>query len=444
MRNAVAQAYLAHVSRALLRPRLHDDLFAEVDALREAFVDEAWTEIGRRASRCLGFGYAAMQTARTEIADAAAKRKAAAAVLEAEIALLRRRPENGGGDDPGEPVPRRREVRVSTALCELAIACLSRGLLALVHLSFQSERERRRPERELVQVALTDALAADVARRAELANADLRSLQELAASGSDAGAIVGRALGIATALERDVPPLGAIQAKAFALVELLRARNEGARAASLGAVAAQGGALIRQLLATHAACWRLVFELEMPEPSRQVTRLIDDAADQPFDAPLPTATPLPIGSIAEANEGEFVEVGGFVRSVSASRPADKLISTIDLEDAVDGSHVPAMTVFTHLPHRGITPGAYVRLQGSVRVVDGGNRLIQIQRLPIAELGRAAWRFALLRLGERWFATWPNGIHVDWMIGPHRSGAGEHPEPTCGACEVIFPPLVRRA
>ncbi len=126
--------------------------------------------------------------------------------------------------------------------------------------------------------------------------------------------------------------------------------------------------------------------------------------------------------MASLRDGDYVEVEGYVARLDVVRErSDKLLTRVLLEDSSGTSKATVVTVFTHLPHRGVTHGAFCRLSGSYRTnspVNDGQPAIEVQRLPLAELAKKAWRLRLLEAGARWVEPWPNGHNMIWSLGRH--------------------------
>jgi hypothetical protein len=322
-----------------------------------------------------------------------------------------------------------------------AIACVTRGLLATVHAEFNlilPEFQSRGPS--LTVPEPQEAFRAIVNEfRAELRASQL-AVYGAAATDND---VIRAASALAGEVETRLPGFSRVQGAMHVAIQMLRKQENGAAAEEVGRLAVEAGALTREALASHAASYRLVGELQGPTLSAHVTQL-RKASAVAFDVALPNGTNTPLVRLDKADDGSFVEVEGFVESVDVRRTSDKLIGHLRLVDASQRASADAVAAFVHLPHVGVTRGAFCRLHGTFRrksKLFGDRPAVEVDRLPLTELGKQSWRVAFLRSGERWFEVWRNASHLYWSLGPHRAGDGEK-DPSFGAAELMFTPFVR--
>lgn len=252
---------------------------------------------------------------------------------------------------------------------------------------------------------LDDALAATTADVAE----SLRQRQTalyVAALDSAIGAVDDAATAIVRTVEESLPSFVRAQARCRAV------SDTGTR--SLGPALARAGRLTREAMASHAAACAILLDGAGMLPS---------APALPFELSLPDGKDTSLSNINEVGDGSYIEVEGHVVDLDVFREAGgKLLSRMTLADGRDRNRVTAIAVYTHLPHRGVTGGAYCRLSGTFRsssTMNEGNAAIEIERLRLADAAKASWLAAYLRAGQDLFPAWPNGLNMSWSLGPHQ-------------------------
>lgn len=467
--------------------RVMDGQFNETIALRRAVLEENWPQVAELAVRCLGLGYGSFRALRSEAVVAARTARNTKSAGNALANMLRaaakgerraeffakirelaaeRRPDHL--DKLEESLQKleqgeTRGVPILQALAEFeppsdapgrqgaesaAIMALSRGMLGMVHaefnLAFQALKPKAKP---LLELDLQDSFKAAV----EDFKADLRAGQHelyaaLLAHRSKREAAQA-ACSLAGMLEERLPRFTRAQAHVALVTRALRAQGKGGAAEKLGHQAMQAGALTREAIASHAASYQLALGLLAAEPPSGVARLYKQVSTLPFDVALPNGRDTALAKVDQAQDGDFVEVEGFVAAIRVGRSADKkLLSHVELYDPSSKARAYAASVYTHLPHVGVTLGAFCRLSGTYRqasILFHNRPAIEIDRLSLADLSDESWWVAFLRSAERWFQCWPNGINMYWSLEPHRRARADSETDYFGAGDLIYSPLLRR-
>jgi hypothetical protein len=258
-------------------------------------------------------------------------------------------------------------------------------------------------------------------------------------------AVADAATSLAGAIERSLPMFARTQAAIRVAMSRLRALGKGTAAERLGRLGVRAGALTREAIASHCACYRLAVSVLGPQPAKDVSSLLRKTDSLPFSVTLPNGKNTALKELGASLEGTFVEIEGFVEAVTADRQGDgKLISQVTLLDASSGNEADAVTVFAHLPHAGVTKDAFCRLSGIYRSSSSlfqGRPAVETDVLSLSELSKASWQIAFLRLADRWFQPWRAGANLYWSLGPH--GNEDDGEGFFGAGELLFMPFIRR-
>lgn len=328
-----------------------------------------------------------------------------------------------------------------------ALLCLCRGLLAGVHAEFNlalGALSHRPPS--MIDAFTTEAMHDVMARLMDDAEGQLRRRQRALygalVAGRPADEVAESALAMAGDIERHLPGFVRVQAAIRLAMLRLRDQGKGTAAERHGRLGVRAGALTREALASHCAGYRLALAVLGPHPERGVATLLKKAEALPFATALPNGKDTPLHKLDASREGAFVEVEGLVTGVEAERQADgKLIGHLALRDPSSGAGADAVAVFAHLPHAGITRDAYCRLTGVFTMTSAlfqGRPAVEVDALSLAELAKASWSIAFLRLAEPWFRPWHNQANLAWSLGPHGDDAG-----LFGAGELLFTPLIRR-
>ena len=460
--------------------------FDEAAALRKAVLEEKWPQVAELAVRCLGLGYGSFRVLRSEavVAAKAARNTKSASNTFAEILrnaaksdqraeffgkirelVTEQRPDRL--DELEESLQKleqgkTRGVPILQALAKFeppsdapgrqmaestAIMALSRGMLGMVHaefnLAFQALSSRTD---SLLEPDLQDSFKAAV----EDFKADLRAGQHelyaalLAHRSKREAAQV--ACSLAGMIEERLPRFARAQARVARATRALRAQKKGGASEKLGHQAMRAGALTREAIASHAASYQLALGLLAHEPPSNVARLYEKATALPFDVALPNGKDTALAKLEQAQDGDFVEVEGFATAFQVGRSSDKeLLSHMELYDPSSKARIYAAAIYTHLPHVGVTLGAFCRLSGIWREKSKLFRnaaAVEIDRLSLADLSDKSWWVAFLRSADRWFQCWPNGINMYWSLEPHRRARTDDEVDYFGAGDLIYPPLVR--
>ena len=330
---------------------------------------------------------------------------------------------------------------------ENSILCLCRGLMAVIHAEFNLALP-------LAQARTEAVMAGDLAGAARgLADELAMVLREHQIAVY--GALVARrpdaetarlAYTLAGELEQRLPAFAHLQAALHASMTFLRGAGKGGASERIGRVAARCNMIAREAIACHAAGYRLALEVAGPAADEQVLDLAKRARELAFDGELPDGKNTELARLNLVEDGAFVEIEGFADSVTTSRSNDgKLISHLKLLDPSSGATVDAAAVFVHLPHAGLTKGAFCRLSGHLKeesALSSDGPVVEVHTLSLAELAEESWRIAFVRSAERWFQPRRNGANIVWSLGPHHRAPDEGIE-LIGAGELLFLPLVRR-
>lgn len=347
--------------------------------------------------------------------------------------------------------PRAGEVlaREIDRTASFALLCVCRGLLAIVHAEFNLAMESQSRRSALMSSAGDKNDLSAIDRLVDDAERRMRQYQRavycalLTGMSKEGVADAGSAL--ASDIERTLPRLARTQAAIRLVMLRLLEQGKGTAAEEFGRLGVRAGALTREALASHCAGYRLALSVLGSHHSNDVAAFLKRSERLPFASALPNGKNTTLKALGSSTEGEFVEIEGFVTTVEAGRQNDgKLISHLALLDPSSGATADAVAVFAHLPHAGITKGAFCRLSGVFRnrsALFENKPAVETDALSLGELANASWRIAFLRLAERWFHPWRNDMNLYWSLGPHghADGGTEH----FGAGELLFVPLVRR-
>jgi hypothetical protein len=348
---------------------------------------------------------------------------------------------------------RRREPLILPYPEDEALAALTRGLLGLIHVEFNLALQHWR---ENADVLLEDDWNIVLQLELDEFRRDLRAreagLQGALMSAPEAEAAEAAALALFDRVQLRAPRFARMQAAAAQLAELLRDKGRGREAEVIGARAAEAHECLREAVAAGVAAMHVALELSRARALRIASAFADlplvaQAATSPFDITIPDGKDVELSKLPDAEPDAFVDIGGFVETITVARPDGKLVSRMGLRDPSSGAAGEAAAIFTDLRHIGVTVGAYCRLSGhfnpSLGLI-GGKPGVQIDRLEIATLAKASWRMALLKSAERWFEPYRNGHHLRWSLGAHDAPPDAVPDSTAaGAAELIYLEAIRR-
>jgi hypothetical protein len=189
-----------------------------------------------------------------------------------------------------------------------------------------------------------------------------------------------------------------------------------------------------------AASHRLALEAACTAPREDARDALTGAGGKALEGPLPSGRETPLAEVAQSDPETLVEVCGVVSRMSVARlEGDFLVTRLRIEAPVDGATANAIVRFAHLPHAGLTQGAFIRLSGVHRHESrfhDGEPAIEVDQLELARLAKDDWTVSFIRLAERWITPWRTGANVAWSLGPHRGVDDEKGEPM-GAGELFF-------
>ena len=423
-----------------------------------------WRLCERTGERALGIGYSGLLRAR--VAAAEMSRRAAAVQIQSRgaVAILERLASNAGDDSKAskallkqlqsqarlldriarEGLPTSTLDAWGRANARWAIAGMSRGLLALVHSSFNLGYAEAEPD---------DVLAVPVHRfkdqveqfRTAL-DAQLAAVYAEAAAGRASESVAAASAAAVAWIEQALLPFTRQQARAAVAMRRLHDEGKGADTEKMGALAADAGGLTRDALAAHAAAAQLATELLAPHPMSECQNLRILASRIPFHGEMPQGKRVELKQLKATAADVVIETEGLVIDASAARMGDgKLVSRLTLLDASSRKQATVAGVFAHLPHAGVVQGSYCRLRGRFHASSAlleGAAGVEIDRLDLTELAARSWRVALIRSARPWFHRWRNGLDLDWSLAPHLARQDGEPPAPLGANELIFLPLLR--
>ncbi len=338
-----------------------------------------------------------------------------------------------------------------TLVREIALACASRGLMGLVHADFNLSLKHAKliidnfhdydavPDMELIYNEYRNNL---IKLQLQLYNATKQDNHEV---------FIAIANELLYFIERKLPLFTRSQAWMSLFASTVKDVGKGGEAEKIGTISARAGQLTRESIATYTSCLRIILELASPKITVEVEELFSNASNLPFEMNLPNGTDVELSKLMQSNEGDFVEISGFVIAHQALKTTDqKLISRLTILDPSSGISAKAVAIFTQLAHTGVTIGSYCRISGIYRknstLLDDENG-VEIDRLSLSELAKNSWPIAFLSLSERWYQAWRNGTNILWGLGPQFvkgdiDGKLDEIGSSFGAGELIYPPFVR--
>jgi hypothetical protein len=230
-------------------------------------------------------------------------------------------------------------------------------------------------------------------------------------------------------------------AEGRARCDAARRDGRGTHAEALGRELAEAGRLTREAIASHAAALALVPELERDASSLHRKGSVGDADRVAFRVAEPNAVDVPIPKLNDRDEGDEVEIRGFVGELHVGKDRhDKLIARARLDDPSSGTSAWIRAWFVHFGHEGLAIGSPCRARGTLTKDDDGP-LVDVARRPEAELAEASWHQRFVRSAAPWFEVYPNGHDLAYAWAPHRTDREERSGGE-GAAELIYAPFVR--
>lgn len=337
--------------------------------------------------------------------------------------------------------------RISRQLIYQAIGAASRGLLGMIHAEFNSSLSS---SPTVFSSANSDALKTVFKEKidefASILKQDERALYIALLNTVSKAEVQHACVKAIDSIESQLPVFARAQANFLNHTHELLSQGKGGEAEKWGSLCARAGALTREAIAAHAAALRLKAEILVEQsPHRDLTLLVSKASKLPFDAKLPNGKNVEISKIADVQDGDFVEIAGFVSAISSERIDGKLVSEATIFDPSSKSSVRVVAVFMDMAHNGINLDAYCRVHGTFSqssVLAKGESAVEIQRLSISTLKNESWWISFIDFARPWYEYWRNGTHLYWSLGAHAERiAGDNQRPE-GAGELIYPPLVR--
>ena len=324
----------------------------------------------------------------------------------------------------------------------LCVAATVRGLLGLVH-AVVNTAQPSAPDVGAFDVALVGLQEASTQVAEALRGVELGLYS--ACVGGDVTGVVSACAAVVGTVQDLLVPFAAQQAQGAALVSALTAAGRNGDAERVGAVLVVDGWLVRRAVADAAVATWLRLDAALPEPPGAVAALLD-AQGVGFDAALPDGRNTEIAQLGAGDDGDLVEVGGFVTAASAAREPDgKLVGRLTLRDPSSGASVEVAALFLHPAHVGVTLDSYVRLHGIYRVASArlaGGPGLEVDTVAPVGLGGQSWQARLWFAASRWIDVWRSNQHLTWSLGTHTAGPDDSDDPTRGAAELIYAPFAR--
>ncbi|BDS10624.1 hypothetical protein [Aureispira anguillae] len=247
-------------------------------------------------------------------------------------------------------------------------------------------------------------------------------------------------------LENWVPKLGRMQAISRNYALFLKEKKKGTKAEQMGRLSAIGGNLLRAIYTTFTAVYYCSLEEKLTVKSEKNQQFIKQTPKVGFEFSFPNGKNVELAKLKEEQDGNYVEIAGFVKSISTRRDADgKLLSHLLLEDPSSGAEIDVVAIYAHLVHLGVHGGSYCQLSGSWRkasAVNMGNPAVEIEKLAINKLAKESWVVLFFDLVDQFIDRWSGGLNLQFGIAPHVSAfEGDNESSILGAGELIFQPII---
>lgn len=328
----------------------------------------------------------------------------------------------------------------------LAIAALSHGLQGIMHYYFNVSFSSFDPASSIDNLDHIQRTFSQILENNQSALISAqRQLYASVLNDAHTNVVIESAYSLVHLVEDIMPSFAAAQARFLRVVHNLRDAGKGGASEKAGALLASAGFLSREAIASHAAANALTLEVGATRSSR-AKHLLTSVNDIAFDTDIPIGKNTEISKLDGTDDGSYVEVSGFGQSFQQGRSPDgKLISRVEILDPSSGAKTSAAAVFVHLPHIGVTEGAFLNMSGTYHSSSdllGGEAGIEIDVLSLADLAKKSWRIQLLRYAEPWFEAWRNQLNLYWSIGPHAFAKDDSEEANRGAAELVFAPFAR--
>ncbi|GAB2885022.1 hypothetical protein ACCI51_09475 [Microbulbifer echini] len=325
---------------------------------------------------------------------------------------------------------------------DAVIMCLSRGLLALAHAQFNNALKAGEHKPGFSAADIREVKSVTHAFSSFLQGGQKQVYSALLVG--DPQNITNASLLFAGEIERRLPALAGAQAAMHTVIQALLQRNSGGLAERLGDIAVDAHFLTRKAIACHTACYRLAASACGLDTPKDIRDLQKNIASISFTTPLPNGKNVELAKLNNDFEGEFVEVRGFIQEVtSPPQEGGMLLSHLKLQDPSSGAEANAVVRFSHLPHAGVTKGAFCKLSGTFKKSSSllsGRPGVEVDALALADLGKNSFDVAFMRLANRWFQPWRSNANLYWSLGAQSADGSD--VAAQGAAELLFTPLIR--
>ncbi|MCO1336371.1 hypothetical protein MO867_18725 [Microbulbifer sp. OS29] len=320
--------------------------------------------------------------------------------------------------------------------------CLCRGLMALVHAQFNNALKVGGHKSEFAAEDIT-AVKSVTRGFSDFLQGWQKQIYSALLVG-DPKSITNTSILFAGEIERKIPSLAGAAAAIQNVIQSLLQRNSGGLAERLGDIAVDTHFLIRKAIASHVACYRLAASTNGLDTPKDIKNLQKNITSMTFTTRLPNGKNVELAKLNNDLDGEFVEIRGFVKEVSSPpQEGGMLLSHLKLQDPSSDAEANAVVRFSHLPHAGVTKGAFCRLSGIFNKSSSllsGREAVEVDALSLADLGKTSFDIAFMRLASRWFQPWRSNANLYWSLGAHSSEEGI--VDSQGAAELLFTPLIR--
>lgn len=436
----------SHIAKLQLQPRskirslepVIRDLLTEPALLRQAVRKADWTLVDALGRRCIGQGYAALRYFQA-IEISSKKHGQARQTIEQTMAKFIA----GEVDRDVSAIgaSRRGFSGVLGDALDLPIVCFTRGLLGILFAHFNATYQEQHTLLAKHPNDVIDAYKPILEAMQTLLRRGQMRVYSMLLQAQDTLTISHQCMALAGEIEQQAASFARSQAVLVNIMTHLRTQGQGGNSEKIGRLAVRAGALTRELVASQAAYYQLALKLLSESPDKLITNLSQAAADTAFETDIPNGRNVEISKLNKVADGDFIEVEGFVQRVTASQGPAGLLSHIELLDPSSKATTEVAAFFMHLPHLGITDGAFCRLSGLFREQSKSleNRPgIEVDKLSLAELSRSSWRIKFLQSADRWYQAWRNGINMYWSLGPHEVSDAPDTASLEGAGELIYP------
>lgn len=247
-------------------------------------------------------------------------------------------------------------------------------------------------------------------------------------------------------IEKWVPKLSKIQSITRNYALFLKENNKGTKAERIGKLSVIGGDLQKAFCSTFVALYALFLEDKLVNKRQKIQAFIKQTRKTGFYDVFPNGKNVEIAKLKEQKDKSYVEVSGFVKSITARRDGDgKLLTNLLLEDPSSGAEVEVVAIYVHLRHQGLQVGSYCQLSGAWKEssnVNKGKAAIEIEKLSVNELAKKSWQVFLFDWVEEYISRWSGNLNIQFGLGPHISAfEGDKESSMLGAGELIFQPII---